>query len=256
MEEINVSAVATESQEHPLKTSWDWAYKPTVAYKQQTAEEWLNDYLKTSDVIKTVEKFWGVYYNLPTLATLDYGNIYAVFRKGITASWEDKANEDGYSIIFYMNKHAPNEYITSIYQVSLLVLIGEEHENIANILNGCTFERKPGGNKVAFWMTGLGDFKSEGDLTQAMIDILSKANSEFIFSRDDIRSGDWKEDKLVTKKIVVKCISHRKRATEPVVIKPHQQQQHRGNQYRGKRNGDHGGRGRGRGKSAPHRYRK
>lgn len=248
MEEVDVS------EEHPLKTNWVWSYKPTIVYKQQTAEEWLNDYMKTSNVIKTVEKFWSVYYNLPTLTTLDFGNVYAVFREGITASWEDKANEDGYSVIFYMNKHAANEFVVSLYQNSLLVLIGEEHSNVSDILNGCTFERKPGGNKIAFWMSGLGSFENEGELTEAVIKILTEANSDFLFSRDDLRSGDWKEDNLVTRKIVVKCISHRKRASEPVVIKPQQQQ--RANPQRNNNNYHRGG-GRGRGNNrSTHRHRK
>lgn len=219
---------------HALKTHWLWSYKPTTVYKQQTADEWLNDYHKTANVIKTVEKFWTVYYNLPTLAALDFGNIYALFREGITASWEDAANENGISVIFYMNKHAPNDFIVDFYQTSLLLLIGEQNEQLSSVLNGCTFEKKTGGNKVAFWTSGLGAYKSELELSQDILDALSAANQEFSFSRDDTRT-DWKDDKQkIMKKIVVKCISHKQRASEPVVPKKH-----------------HGGSGRGRGRGKP-----
>jgi hypothetical protein len=206
-----------DKADHPLANKWRWSYKPTIVYKQQTAEDWLADYRPVLEApIDSVETFWRVYANVPTLSTLDCGNIYALFRDNITASWEDKANEDGFSVVMYMNKYITPEYMKKLYQHSLFVTIGS-NAPFASELNGCTFERKVGGNKIAFWMrTNTSNVKDQLQTAMSIINALNIPFNDVVNIDDELRI-DWKDPKLSTQKITVKCVSHKKRATEPMV---------------------------------------
>lgn len=213
---VTQSDPATLDSVHPLTDKWKWSYKPTIVYKQQTEEDWLSDYQPVVDVpIDTVETFWRIYYNLPTLSALDCGNIYAVFRNNISASWEDKANEHGFSVVLYMNKHIPDDYMKMLYQNSLFVAIGS-NASFSPDLNGCTFERKIGGNKIAFWIGKEQTGKQQIETASAILKALQIQFNDVSIVDEELRI-DWRDPKYATQKITVKCMSHKKRATEPML---------------------------------------
>lgn len=127
---------------HPLQYKWVWSYKPTIVYKVQTAEDWLADYRQVSPTpFGTVEEFWAIFSHMHTLNSLDYGNIYSVFREGILPVWEHPQNENGYSIVIYLNKSNSQDFIARIYQTSLLLLIGNNY-SFSDSLNGCTWNER------------------------------------------------------------------------------------------------------------------
>lgn len=205
---------------HPLESEWVWAYKPTVVYKQQTASDWLSDYKRLyPNVIDSVELFWQVFNHLPRFTKLDYGNIYALFKEGIDPVWEHPANEKGYSIILYMNKYSDQEAVEKIYLYSLLVVIGGA-ASFAPDLNGCTMERKTGGNKAVFW------FKRRGPITEQKAHVkellhLLELHPKDVFLLDD-RTGrvDWRDRRYGNYQVAVRCVPHQGRVSE--VAKPSQ----------------------------------
>ena len=205
-----------------LQHKWCWSYKPTIVYKLQSAEDWMSDYRPlVSEPITTVEQFWAIYDHQPSLATLDYGNIYSMFRDGILPVWEHEANANGYSIVLYLNKTNTIDFITKLYQNSLLILIGNSCDFCGN-LNGCTFERKTGGNKVVFWMA-----KSAGSdrlaTVKQIVDTLGIDRTDVTLSEPNARI-EWKDVKYSKYKVAIMTRSHQERATE-VVPPPKSRQQ-------------------------------
>jgi hypothetical protein len=170
---------------------------------------------QSDSFIDTLDRFWRVYSNVPTFSSLDYGNIYALFRDNITASWEDTFNENGFSVILYMNKYIPNEYMTKLYQNALFMVIGSNC-SFSDGLNGCTFERKIGGNKIAFWMgTALSTIKEQLEVAYAVLKAFEIPFSDITLIDEELRI-DWKDPKNAARKITVKCISHKKRVSDPL----------------------------------------
>lgn len=202
------------STRHPLRYKWVWSYKPTIVYKQQSADDWMADYRQlTPTSFDTVEDFWAIFNHLHPLNSLDFGNIYSVFREGILPVWEHAANEKGYSIVVYVNKANAPEYISRIYELSLLTLIGNNLQ-CSSIINGCTFERKSGGNKIVFWM---GDTpETHTARKQQMVQVLSSmgAQQQEVTFCDANERIDWKDQKFVSFKLAVACKSHRVRVQE------------------------------------------
>jgi hypothetical protein len=218
MNENDTAVVTSASENHPLASKWCWSYKPAIVYKQQTKEDWLADYRPLiAQPVDSAELFWKIFHSVPTLASLDFGNIYALFKDNIPASWEDPANENGYSVLLYMNKHVTNDFTTQLYQQALLTVIGN-HEPFCEHLNGCTIERKTGGNKIAFWMSSSADNSRDAQRNTAAIIIkaLRMINlADVAYAEEDGRV-EWRDAKFASFKIAVKCMSHKKRALEPV----------------------------------------
>lgn len=200
--------------QHPLQNRWNWSYKPTIVYKQQTAEDWLSDYrVVCGKPFETVEEFWAIFTNMHTLNDLDYGNIYAVFRDGILPVWEHKANENGYSIVIYLNKINTTDYIEKMYLASLLTLIGN-NGSYSSVLNGCTFERKGGGNKIVFWMAETPKTPQERFETVKQVLISLGVQQKDTKFTDPNARIDWRDQSFSGFKIAVACKSHKARVME------------------------------------------
>lgn len=204
-----------EEEQHPLQSAWTWFYKPTIVYKEQSAEDWMSDYrCVVPKPFDTVEQFWAIYSHLHSLHELDCGNIYAVFRDGIKPVWEHPMNEHGYSVIVYTNKTATdNAYIDKLYQFALLTLIGA-NTSFAAQLNGCTLERKSGGNKLVFWMRGDGSSDStattaeqQQKVMQEIRDCLNVPEAEAKLCEANARV-DWWNESFLGFKIALSCKAH------------------------------------------------
>lgn len=85
--------------------------------------------------------------------------------------------------------------------------------------------------------TNITDVK---DQLQTAMSIIKELNIPFndIVNIDDELRIDWKDPKQVAQKITVKCVSHKKRATEPMV--PRTRYPNSGHSEHGRNNG-HGG---------------
>jgi hypothetical protein len=201
-------------QLHPLKHKWVWSYKPTIVYKQQTAADWLADYKPLMpQPFSTVEEFWSIYSHVHTLNDLDFGNIYSVFREGILPVWEHPANEHGYSIVLYVNRSYDAQSVAKLYEMSLLLLIGNS-VGCSSLLNGCTFERKAGGNKIVFWLSQVPDSPADrmNQVKQILMTIgVQRQDVTFCDSNSRI---DWRDSNFAPFKMAVACKLHKLRVTE------------------------------------------
>lgn len=228
---------------HLLQDEWVWSYKPTIVYKLQSAADWMSDYRPlVKNPIQTVEQFWSVYDHTPSLASLDFGNIYAVFRSGILPVWEHPANVDGYSIIFYLNKSDTTDYVTRLYQSALLILIGNNF-SFSSDLNGCTLERKTGGNKIVFWMSSAPGFSERIAVAKQILHALGVSPSEVMVSDGKIRI-DWKEPKCAKFKLAVMTRLHKERANEPPAPRYNNSERPKGRPSSSRSRGHHHHRGR------------
>lgn len=204
----------------PLQHTWTWAFKPTIVYKQQTAEDWMADFRPViPQPFSTVEQFWAIYNNMHPLHELDYGNIYAVFRDNIQPVWEHPNNENGYSIVLYANKSNTNDYNGRLYQNSLLALIGNG-ASFSKTLNGCTLERKTGGNKIVFWMGETPATNTEKlETVKQILQFINVPRSETTLCDANARV-DWRDPKFVNFKLVISCRSHKARVNEQPIATP------------------------------------
>lgn len=155
---------------HPLQTQWLLTYKTNkppvssgsgkgfshVKKQQQNEHDWLASF-QTVSLIATVELFWEVKNNIIGWSKLSNGSIYAFFKEGINPSWEDPANKEGCSYMFYMNQSKLRpEDIDNIFESALLFLIGE-CSDYSDAINGITFERKQRGDKMILWCNSHSD---------------------------------------------------------------------------------------------------
>lgn len=222
----------SESKSHPLEHKWVWSYKPTIVYKQQSAEDWMSDYRRlTPSPFETVEEFWSIFSHLHNFNILDYGNIYSVFRDEILPVWEHPANCNGYSIVIYVNKNNSDDMIARIYELSLLVLIGNNLPCSA-IINGCTFERKAGGNKIVFWMGSTPEAADERMEQMKQILVAIGTQRKDVTFCDPSARIDWRDPKFAPFRLAVACKSHRVRVKETTLSQqPPKAQSHPQRQY-------------------------
>lgn len=193
--------------EHVLEYPWTFSYKPRVAYKQQSERDWLSDY-KTIYEIKSVEKFWSVYNNLPCFTDMPHGSIYAFFRNSIHPSWEHPDNKKGFSWIIYVNKYTDKEWVKKVYECSLLTLIGSVYK-YESMLNGSTFEKKARGDKIGFWFKhddAIHDIEYT-QVLQELLDYIEVDKDDYLVC-EDVTKVDWKSPEFKNIKAVIKLIHH------------------------------------------------
>lgn len=146
---------------HLLEDKWTWYFKGKTIYKKnQSEKDWLSGYNKVYQ-FQTVEMFWRVFNNIPKWLSMPFGITYAMFKDDVTPSWEHPKNSTGYSVVFYLNRHKPIfDTHPSIYEDMVLSTIGCQFEEIHEIINGITFERKYKGDKIVFWFGENDIFKN------------------------------------------------------------------------------------------------
>ena len=150
-----------ETQDYTLEDTWALSFKGKTLYKkQQSEDDWLSSY-KHIFTINTVKTFWQVFNNIHPWTNLHVGSIYALFKDGISPSWEDPSNIKGCSYVFYLNRNQLNEdSMNEIFLNVLMFLVGnttDYHE----YFNGVTFDRKYRGDKITFWCSAQSDHMLE-----------------------------------------------------------------------------------------------
>ena len=190
---------------HQLEHNWNFTYKPSKpppqkgsgpVKKQQSENDWLASFKQIlAPSIDHVELFWKTYNNVPKWSKLSNAAIYAFFKEGINPSWEDPANKDGCSYMFYMNQSKINsDDLDNIYEHALLFLIGNCSE-YSDAVNGITFERKLRGDKMIVWCNSHSEEMLECITKEMFPSNIVKLVS---LKPDDFANNDFK----VTTKIV------------------------------------------------------
>lgn len=131
---------------HPLATQWSlWYDSPG---RKSTAKNW-HDNLKQIITISTVEDFWCVMNNIPSVSELAVGSNYHLFRDGVRPTWEDEGNKQGGKWVCPMQRKERGKLDDSWMNV-MTAMIGETFENNDEICGAVCSIRKAV-DRIAIW---------------------------------------------------------------------------------------------------------
>lgn len=220
---MDTESVDNTNKPYLLKYQWEWLYKPRVAYSNQSEKDWLSDY-QIIYKFNTIRQFWNMFNCIPEWNSLSCGSIYALFKKDIKPSWEDKFNDGGFSWIMYLSQRINDTQQQQIYTNIILMLIGNTYK-YGLLLNGCTFEKKSRGDKIVFWFRKNNSDSKENIVVKPrtlLKELLTTSDIEdkewAVLNNDD--KIDWKGQQLRQKKIAIKLIQHNTTIKHKAVTTP------------------------------------
>jgi len=173
------------TEEHTLHDTFTLRFKSDRKKKQKNdtpqqleETEWLNDFCDIY-TFSTIENFWRLHHNLPSVTKFAINSSYTLFRKDILPSWEHESNMNGFSFILYIPINLIKEY-DNIFLSSLLLFIGNYKEYVTGI-NGLTFDRKFKNFRIVFWFS---DHKyNTPEIIKSILDELNITDKSTITNR-------------------------------------------------------------------------
>lgn len=157
----NSTDIVDVSKEYPLNYTWNLLFKGKSLNKQQQSEDdWLSSY-KHIYKIQSVKTFWQIFNNIHPWSELHVGSIYALFKDGISPSWEDTQNIKGCSYILYLNRNLLNDDSMNEMYLNVLMFLIKNTTSYHEYINGATFDRKYKGDRITFWCTAQSDHMLE-----------------------------------------------------------------------------------------------
>ncbi|CAG9784821.1 unnamed protein product [Diatraea saccharalis] len=84
------------------------------------------------------------------------GQDYSVFKKGIRPMWEDQANKRGARLLITLDKKNHQE-MDSIWLDTVLMMIGENFDDLNHKIRGAVVNVRPKGNKIGIWLANKND---------------------------------------------------------------------------------------------------
>ena len=127
--------------EHPLKDTW------VLWQHNRASRDWsLKGYLSVAE-FNTVEEFWNIYNDLPTLVH----DMWFLMRKGIPPLWEDEINQKGGAYKFRIaNSTADNTWlILTLHLISETICLEPE---LSSLVSGISLSPKNYGySTISVW---------------------------------------------------------------------------------------------------------
>ncbi|XP_059052354.1 eukaryotic translation initiation factor 4E1-like [Achroia grisella] len=130
-----------EGIKHPLERPWAIWHN-----NKDNNNEWGSGLVELT-TFDTVEDYWCLYHHIKRPSELPLETDYAVFKKGIQPTWEDKMNAKGGRWVLMADKYKLNELWLDI----VLLMIGENFEDmdmicgvVVNVKQKC---------KIVIWTT-------------------------------------------------------------------------------------------------------
>ncbi|CAG9560743.1 unnamed protein product [Danaus chrysippus] len=100
---------------HPLEDKW------CIWLCTYNKKNWEGDLVNLTS-FDTVEDWWCLYHHMKPPSELDFDQDYAIFKNGISPTWEDEANKNGGRWIFSFGRHRSE--LDSKWLLTVLILIG------------------------------------------------------------------------------------------------------------------------------------
>lgn len=134
----------TYNIKHPLQYAWCLWHR---AAGGRSNEDWEASLQKIQSC-DTVEDFWYIMNNIPTVEDMSPENDYHVFREGIKPAWEDPENARGGSfVINCVDRSAPIYWTNSV-----LACIGTQFSDYDKICGISLSKRDTRASRITLWI--------------------------------------------------------------------------------------------------------
>ena len=124
--------------QHPLSNSW--SFWTVLINKNYEIEE--------IDTFSTVEDFWNVFIQLPSILNLRNVNL-ALFRDKIRPAWEDKENIGNQNVRYFLN----DSFTPEKYENIVLTIIGSLLKEKFCLINGLIYLAKDAAQHLEIWFS-------------------------------------------------------------------------------------------------------
>ncbi|XP_060800936.1 eukaryotic translation initiation factor 4E1 isoform X1 [Amyelois transitella] len=153
VEEVTTKAevMTTEPSErckHPLENTWSFWLQAN------NKKEWKDNLVELTS-FDTVEDYWCLYHYMKLPSELTLGQDYAVFKKGIEPTWEDKENRQGGRWMIMVEK-GNYEKLDRIWLDTVLMVIGENFGDQNESITGVVVNVKAY-SKIGVWTKNHAD---------------------------------------------------------------------------------------------------
>jgi len=171
---------------HPLQHSWTYWY-----HGNNESLTWEQNHRQIVTV-DTVEDFWQVFHYLEPASKIDTNCDYSLFKKGIFPDWEDFQNMPGgrWSVNSDRSNRGEGGQLDNWWMEILLILIGEQAEQYAGLVNGAVVNIKNKVDKLAIWLNDardLGGVMEIGRLLKSRLGLGNSTKITFTVHSEDKR---------------------------------------------------------------------
>ncbi|XP_032511487.2 eukaryotic translation initiation factor 4E-1A-like isoform X1 [Danaus plexippus] len=132
-----------EHIKHPLEDTW------CIWLCTNNNSDWGKNLVNLAS-FDTVEDWWCLYHHMKLPSELEVGQDYAIFKKGISPTWEDEANTNGGRWIFSFGRNVSD--LDSKWLLTVLILIGATLTEKAAVCGAVVNFRKDK-IKIGIWIT-------------------------------------------------------------------------------------------------------
>ena len=106
--------------EHKLQSSWKfWVVQSNRNYEIEPIASF-----------STIEEFWDIYSQFPNIEKMSQGGL-SLFKEGIKPAWEDKKNENGFSVRIIKS------FDKKSFDNLIMLIIGGTLEHVITDVNFC-----------------------------------------------------------------------------------------------------------------------
>jgi len=170
---------------HKTQDKWSFWLIHTESHtqKKRSGRKGKIDYqeaLKKVYTFSTVEEFWRVYNNTPSIEEIMPNTDYMLFKEGIRPEWEDEQNKNGgkWVITFSVDDKPDYKDLEQIWIYLQLGLIGRVFDDdIINLLNGAVYTVREMHHRISIWVKdnmSLNKVKRIGNEFRRLCNITSK----------------------------------------------------------------------------------
>ena len=139
-----------------------WKFWYSYHKKNQTNKDKFSSVLNEVFSFDTLENFWKLYNNIPTIEHLPSNTDFFLFKDYIKPEWEDVKNKNGgrwiYDIAWDKNKHHfISTHTEQVWIKLILSLLGNLYEENEYFICGIVLSIRHYNNKISIWTCNAKD---------------------------------------------------------------------------------------------------